>query len=122
MVHGDHWWPVLVFVRLGDEAHRPERTAHVGADEQACWRAILADWTYPADTVEVTAPADAPAVRDVTIDFGDKSRKKSMGALSGRGSVAHVYSNDGSYIVTATVLDGAGRRHASSIGVVVAED
>ena len=44
-------------------------------------------------TVEVTAPADAPAVRDVTIDFGDKSRKKSMGALTGRGSVAHVYSN-----------------------------
>ena len=41
---------------------------------------------------------------------------------AGRGSVAHVYEDDGSYIVTATVLDAAGRRHSSSIGIVVAED
>ena len=40
MVHGGHWWPVLVFVRQGDEAHLAERTAYVGDDEQACWRAI----------------------------------------------------------------------------------
>ena len=73
-------------------------------------------------TVEVTAPAGAPAVRDVAIDFGDRSKKQSMGALTGRGSIAHVYRNDGSYIVTATVLDAAGRRHASSIGIVVADD
>ena len=73
-------------------------------------------------TVEVTPQAGAPAVRDVTIDFGDKSRKTSMGALTGRGSVAHVYSNEGSYIVTATVLDATGRRHASSIGIVVAAE
>lgn len=49
MVHGGRWWPVLVFVRQGDEAHVAERTACVGGDEQACWRAIVADWTYPAD-------------------------------------------------------------------------
>ena len=73
-------------------------------------------------TVEVTAPAGAPAVRDVAIDFGDRSKKQSMGALTGRGSIAHVYRNDGSYIVTATVLDADGRRHTSSIGIVVAED
>lgn len=30
--------------------------------------------------------------------------------------------HEGSYIVTATVLDAAGRRHSSSIGIVVAED
>ena len=58
MVHGDHWWPVLVFVRLGDQAHRPERTAYVGDDEQACWRAILADWTYPADGLVCDLCAD----------------------------------------------------------------
>ena len=72
-------------------------------------------------TVEVSPAAGAPAVRDVTIDFGDRSRKRSLGALTGSGSVAHVYRNDGSYIVTATVLDAAGRRHASSIGIVVAD-
>ena len=71
-------------------------------------------------TVEVTPATGAPAVRDVTIDFGDRSKKKSLGALTGRGSVAHVYRNAGSYIVTATVLDAAGRRHVSSIGIVVA--
>ena len=40
---------MLVFVRLGDDAHIPDRTAYVGDDERACWRAIVADWTYPAD-------------------------------------------------------------------------
>ena len=71
-------------------------------------------------TVEVSPPANAPAVREVTVDFGDES-EASLGALSGRGSVAHVYEGEGSYIVTATVLDAAGRKHSSSIGIVVAE-
>ena len=73
-------------------------------------------------TVVVSPPAGAPAVRDVTMDFGDRSKKQSLGALTGSGSVAHVYEDDGSYIVTATVLDAADRRHVSSIGIVVAED
>ena len=60
-------------------------------------------------------------MRDVGIDFGDDS-KESLGALTGGASVAHVYEDEGSYIVTITVLDAAGRRHASSIGIVVAED
>ena len=72
-------------------------------------------------TVEVSPPADAPAVRDVTIDFGNES-EASLGVLTGRASVAHVYEDEGSYIVTATVRDAAGRRHSSSIGIVVAED
>ena len=73
-------------------------------------------------TVEVSRAAGAPAVRDVTIDFGDRSDEESLGALTGRASVAHVYGNDGSYIVTVTVLDAAERRHVASIGIVVAED
>ena len=71
--------------------------------------------------MELSPPANAPAVRDVTVDFGDES-EASLGALTGRASVAHVYEDEGSYIVTATVLDAAGRRHTSSIGIVVAED
>ena len=58
MVHGGHWWPVLVFVRLGDDAHIPDRTAYVGDDERACWRAIVADWTYPADGLVCDPCAD----------------------------------------------------------------
>ena len=72
-------------------------------------------------TVDVSPSAEAPAVRDVEIDFGDDT-KQSLGALTGRGSVAHVYEDEGSYIVTVTVLDAADRRHASSISIVVAED
>ena len=58
MVHGGHWWPVLVFVRQGDDAHPAERTAYVGDDEQACWRAIVADWTYPDDGLVCDLCAD----------------------------------------------------------------
>ena len=69
-------------------------------------------------TVEVSPPDDAPAIRDVAIDFGDDSRA-SLGALTGRRSVAHVYEEGGSYIVTVEAVDEAGRRHASSVGVQV---
>ena len=73
-------------------------------------------------TVAVSAPAGAPAVRDVTIDFGDRSGRKSLGALAGRGTIAHVYEAAGSYVVAATVRDAVDRRQTSSIGIVVAED
>ena len=72
-------------------------------------------------TVEVSPAAGAPTVRRATIDFGDRSNEHSLGALTGRTSVAHVYEKDGSYIVTVTVLDAAGRRHRASIGIVVAD-
>ena len=69
-------------------------------------------------TVEVRPPAGAAPVREVTIDFGDGS-EESLGVLTGRGTVAHVYDAAGSYIVTATVEDAAGRRSASSLAVQV---
>ena len=69
-------------------------------------------------TVEVSPPADAPAIRDVTIDFGDASTM-SLGAFSGRRSVAHAYGREGSYVVTVQVLDAAQRRHTASIGLRV---
>ena len=72
-------------------------------------------------TVTITAPAGAPAVRDVVIDFGDDSDDESLGALSGSRTVAHVYDEDGSYIVTVTARDAAGRRSTASIGITVAE-
>ncbi len=72
-------------------------------------------------TVDVSPATGAPAVRDVRMDFGDRT-STSLGALTGRGSVAHVYKRDGSYIVTVTVIDAMDRRHASSIGLVVVDD
>ena len=68
--------------------------------------------------VDVSPPPNAPEVREVAIDFGDRS-SASLGAFSGRRSIAHIYANPGSYIVAAAVRDAAGRRHESSIGMVV---
>ena len=72
--------------------------------------------------VDVSRPAGAPAVREVTLDFGDLSEPHAFGALTGRASVAHIYADAGSYIVTVAVRDTAGRQHTSSIGIVVAEE
>lgn len=71
-------------------------------------------------TIDVSPPENAPAVRDVTVDFGDGDRV-SLGALTGAGAAAHVYRRPGPYVVTATVHDAAGRRSASSLGLTVAE-
>ena len=72
-------------------------------------------------TVTVTPAPGAPAVRDVVVDFGDRSKHQSLGPLTGGRTVAHVYHDDGSYIVSATVRDAAGRRSTASIGITVAE-
>ena len=68
--------------------------------------------------VDVSPPAGAPEVREVTVDFGDDSTA-SLGALTGRRSLVHVYDAAGSYVVTVTVRDAAGRRHGSSTAVEV---
>ncbi|MYD71142.1 MAG: PKD domain-containing protein [Acidobacteria bacterium] len=70
-------------------------------------------------TVTITPPNGAPAVRDVTIDFGDGAKAESLGAPSGSRTVAHVYGAQGSYIATVTVADAAGRQSRASVGVTV---
>ena len=71
-------------------------------------------------TVEVQPPAGAAPVREVTIDFGDGS-EESLGVLTGRGTVAHVYDAAGSYIVIVTVHDASGHHSDSSVGITVSE-
>ena len=72
-------------------------------------------------TITVTPAPAAPAVRDVVIDFGDDSEDESLGAVSGSRTVAHIYEDDGSYIVTVTAHDAAGHQSTASIGITVAE-
>ena len=68
--------------------------------------------------VTVSPPAGAPAVRAVSVGFGD-GESKSLGALSGSATVAHVYRRTGTYEVSATVEDATGRRSVSSLAVQV---
>jgi hypothetical protein len=86
MVHGGHWWPVLVFVREGDEARLAERTAYVGDDEQACWRAIVADWTYPADGLV----CDLSAGDGRILAAADAAQRRAVGLCSDEAQVERV--------------------------------
>ncbi len=117
----------IVGVRVLDAAGR-RHTASIGVQVRPAPAISVTIMASPASsvtnqpvtfTVDVSPAAGAPAVRDVTVDFGDGSQR-SLGALTGRTSVAHVYGAGGRYIVTATVRDAAGRRHTASIGIVVA--
>ena len=71
-------------------------------------------------TVNVSPPPEAPAVRSVKIDFGDRSGSRALGAWTGRRFEDHIYATAGRYTVTATVRDAAGRVHAASTVVNVA--
>jgi len=86
MVHGGHWWPVLVFVRQGDEAHLAERTAYVGDDEQACWRAIFADWTHPADGLVCDLCADDGRI----LAAADAAQRRAVGLCRDEAQVERV--------------------------------
>ena len=117
----------IATVTVADGAGRQSR-ASVGVTVRAAPRIGVEVSASPAApvagepvtfAVRVTAPAGAPAVRDVVIDFGDDSEDESLGAVSGSRTVAHVYENGGSYIVTVTARDAAGRRSTASIGITV---
>lgn len=70
-------------------------------------------------TVTVTPNASGSAVRDVTVNFGN--RTASLGAVSGTTTVTNVYSSPGTFTVTATATDAVGERtSASTIVTVVA--
>ncbi len=55
-------------------------------------------------TIGVAATAN---VRDVTVDFGDGTRR-SLGALSGNTTINHTYDEPGTFNVNATALDASG--------------
>lgn len=72
-------------------------------------------------TVTVTPPANGPAVDEAVIDFDDGD-KESLGAMTGSRTVAHVYKRAGSYVVTVTAQDTAGRRSAASVGLIISDE
>jgi PKD repeat protein len=67
-------------------------------------------------TLSVSSGSNGAPVRDVTVDFGDGQRL-SLG--SDPTSVAHVYTEAGTYTVTATATDTAGEKSSTSAVIVV---
>jgi hypothetical protein len=72
-------------------------------------------------TFTLSVTAGATPIRTVTIDFGDGSAQ-SLGALTGTGTVAHVYRRDGTYVVTVTATDAGGESTTVTSTVVVDEE
>jgi hypothetical protein len=70
-------------------------------------------------TIAVTpAAANGSAVRDVRVNWGDGT-SMSLGALSGSTTVSHVYTDDGTYIISASVTDAAGNTNTATTAVTV---
>jgi PKD repeat protein len=66
----------------------------------------------------VTSPAGGSPIQNVTVDFGDGTRR-SYGAVTGTQSVQHTYQSSGTYLVTATATDAAGQSGTVSTSVSV---
>jgi PKD repeat protein len=66
----------------------------------------------------VTPPTGGAPVQNVTVDFGDGTRR-SYGAVSGTQTVQHVYQSANTYLVTATATDAAGQSGSASTSVSV---
>lgn len=66
-------------------------------------------------TVNVGTTAN---IRDVTLSWGD-GRVESLGAIAGQTSVAHIYTEPGTYTVRATAIDTSGFSESVSTTVIV---
>lgn len=69
-------------------------------------------------TVTVTVPANSPGLSGVSVNFGDGTSQAAGPATSL--SVSHVYTNSGTYTVSATATDNVGETSTASTQVVVA--
>jgi len=71
-------------------------------------------------TFTVTAATANPSpIRDVTVDWGDRSPIQHLGAITGATTISHVFTSPGTYIVTGTVTDTFGTTTPASISVTV---
>jgi hypothetical protein len=71
-------------------------------------------------TFAVTVPAtNGSPVRQVTVNWGDRSATQDLGAITGSTSVAHVFASPGTYSVTGTVTDSFGNVVNVSLPVTV---
>lgn len=70
-------------------------------------------------TFVVTAAAqNGSAIRQVTVNWGD-GESQNLGSFTGSQSIAHVFDNDGTFVVSGTVTDVAGNANTVSTSVVV---
>src|SRR6266487_3163005 len=92
-----------------------------------------------APTLNITVPATAPsaglpstytfvvaaaatngsAIRDVTVDWGDRSAIQHLGAITASTPVSHTYQSPGTYSILGTVTDSFGNSVTASTSVAV---
>jgi PKD repeat protein len=71
-------------------------------------------------TFAITAAATNPTpVKDVAVNWGDRSPVQDLGAISGSTAVAHVFASPGTYTIVATVTDAFGNVITPSTSVTV---
>lgn len=70
--------------------------------------------------VVTAASANASPISSLDVDWGD-GRAQRLGSIVGSQSVSHVYANDGTFTITATVRDVQGNSNTASTSVVVLE-
>jgi PKD repeat protein len=75
---------------------------------------VPANFTF----VVTAATANGSAVRNVHVDWGDGS-SRDLGAITGTSIQSHVYQDDGTFTVTATVTDAIGNSQMVSASVTV---
>lgn len=70
-------------------------------------------------TVTPGASTSGTPIQSATVNFGDGSATRNLGAISGATNVTHSFASPGSFVVTATVTDATGQQTSSSVSIVV---
>jgi plastocyanin len=69
-------------------------------------------------TITPSTGTNANPIQNVIVELGDGTRHN-LGAIAGATQVAHIYSQQGSYTISVTVVDNEGRSSTASAVVVV---
>ncbi len=89
-------------------------TVAIKAPDGAISRNLPASFTFTV----TPATTNGSAIRDLIIDWGDGD-VRNLGSVTGAQNATHVYRQEGTFYVTATVTDAAGNRNTVSTSVFV---
>ena len=86
----------------------------VAAPAGTIFKGVAARFTFTV----TAASANGSAVREVRVNWGD-GRTDILGTFTGSQTQDHIFTNDGTFVVTGTVTDGSGDSNSTSTTVSV---